>query len=76
MRLHVQVELLGGEVAPQLQREHRLRGRGVVQLELQLRLVDVEGAAVPVQIQSSASKSSIRRLGLLLVESGYYCFHI
>ena len=48
VRLHVQVELLGGEVAPQLQREHRLRGRGVVQLELQLRLVDVEGAAVSV----------------------------
>ena len=48
VRLHVQVELLGAEVAPQLQREHRLRGRGVVQLELQLRLVDVEGAAVSV----------------------------
>ena len=52
MRLHVQVELLGGEVAPQLQREHRLRGRGVVQLELQLGLVDVEGAAVPVNRSS------------------------
>ena len=49
VRLHVQVELLGAEVAPQLQREHRLRGRGVVQLELQLRLVDVKGAAIPVQ---------------------------